>query len=332
MAEAGARTRGAARDAVFWMLLLIVSVVAASAATAADYPRRPIRMVVPWPAGGPTDAVARVLAHQMSERLGQQVVVDNKGGATGTIGSDSVAKAAPDGYTIVVAGTASHALAKIVNDKLSYDPLKDFRPIVEYGRYPVGLMVSGALPVRNLRDFIAYSKTVKDGLAIGIPGAGSVSHVYGQLLAVKTGAKLLFVAYRGDAPARTDLLAGNIQGISSTPDLQLIANGKARLIGSTGTERWPQMADVPTFAEAGYPDLVAFIVWGLAAPAGTPDEAVQLLNTAVNEALKVEQVRHVMAENAYFESGGAPDVLWTTFAAQIAEFEQLARGGLIKFE
>jgi tripartite-type tricarboxylate transporter receptor subunit TctC len=312
--------------------LIVASVLAASTAVAADYPRRPIRLVVPWPPGGPTDAVARVLAHQMSERLGQQVVVENKAGATGTIGSDSVAKAAPDGYTVVVAGTASHPLAKVVNDKLSYDPLKDFRPIVEYGRYPVGLFVASSVPAKTLAEFIAYSKSVKDGLAIGIPGTGSVSHVYGQLLAVKTGAKLVFVAYRGDAPARTDLLAGNIQGISSTPDFQLIADGKARLIGSTGTKRWPQAMDVPTFAEAGHPELVAFIVWGLAAPAGTPDEPVQILNAAVNEALKVEQVKHVMIENAYFASGGTADALWKTFAEQQAEFQQMAKSGQIKFE
>jgi tripartite-type tricarboxylate transporter receptor subunit TctC len=219
-----------------------------------------------------------------------------------------------------------------VNPKLPYDPLKDFRPIVEYGRYPVGVFVSAALPIKTLQEFVAYSQAAKDGLSIGIPGTGSVSHIYGQLLAAKTGARLVFVSYRGDAPARADLLAGNIQGISSTPDFQLIGEGKARLIGSTGTKRWPQAADVPTFAEAGYPDLVAFIVWGLAAPAGTPDEPVQLINAAVNEALKLDQVKHVMAENAYFETGGTPDGLWATFTTQIGEFEKLAQGGFIKAE
>jgi tripartite-type tricarboxylate transporter receptor subunit TctC len=312
--------------------LLVAAVLAATAASAADFPRRPVRVIVPWPAGGPTDAVARVLSHHLSQKLGQQFVVDNKAGATGTIGSDAVAKAAPDGYTIVVAGTASHPLAKVVNDKLSYDPLKDFRPVVEYARYPVGLMVASSVPAKSLSELVAYSKTTKDGVSLGVPGAGAVSHIYGQLLAARTGAKFLFVVYRGDAPARADLLAANIQGIASTPDFQLIDEGKARLIGSTGTERWPQARDVPTFAEAGYPDLVAFIVWGFAAPAGTPDDVVQVLNAAVNQALKTEQVKHVMAENAYFESGGPPEALWSTFRSQLADFEQLSKSGQIKFE
>jgi tripartite-type tricarboxylate transporter receptor subunit TctC len=300
--------------------------------TAADYPNRPIHIVVPWPAGGPTDAVARVLAREMSETLRQSLVIDNKAGATGVIGSDAVAKSPPDGYTIVVAGTASHPLAKIANAKLPYDPLKDFRPIVEYGSYPVAMVASTALSVKDLSEFVAYSKTAKDGLLIGIPGVGALSHVYGQLLASKTGAKLTFVPYRGDAPARLDLLAGNIHGISSTPDFGLIADGKARLIGSTGTKRWPQTADVPTFAEAGYPDLVASITWGFAAPKGTPDEIIKVLNEAANRALQVESVRKVMADNAYFPSGGPPDALWSAFAKQISEFEKLAAAGLIKVE
>jgi tripartite-type tricarboxylate transporter receptor subunit TctC len=299
---------------------------------AADYPSRPIHIVVPWPAGGPTDAVARVLAREMSDTLRQSVVIDNKAGATGTIGSDAVAKSPPDGYTVVVAGTASHPLAKITNPKLPYDPLKDFRPVVEYGSYPVAMMASTALPVKDLSELVAYSKTTKDGLLIGIPGVGAVSHVYGQLLASKTGARLTFVPYRGDAPARLDLLAGNIHGVSSTPDFGLIAEGKARLIGSTGTRRWPQTADVPTFAEAGYPDLIAAITWGFAVPAGTPDEIIKILNEAANRALQIESVRKVMADNAYFPTGGQPDTLWSAFAKQISEFEKLAAAGLIKVE
>src|SRR5712671_6688738 len=143
--------------------LAVVSALATFPAQAADYPNRPIHVVVPWPPGGPTDAVARVISQEISETLRQPVVIDNKAGATGVLGSDFVAKAAPDGYTIVVAGTASHALAKIANAKLPYDPLKDFRPIVEYGSYPVAMVTSTALPVKDLRELVAYSKTAKDG-------------------------------------------------------------------------------------------------------------------------------------------------------------------------
>jgi tripartite-type tricarboxylate transporter receptor subunit TctC len=248
------------------------------------------------------------------------------------LGSDFVAKAAPDGYTIVVAGTASHALAKIANAKLPYDPLKDFRPIAEYGRYPVGIFVGTVLPITNLAEFIAQSKSAKDGLSIGLPGVGSVSHLYAQLLTSKTGAKLTFVPYRGDAPARLDLLAGNIHGIASTPDFGLIADGKARLIGSTGTQRWPQTPNVPTFAEAGFPDLVGFIVWGFAAPAGTPDDVVKILNEATNRALQSDRVKRIMVDNAYFVTGGTSEALWSAFNQQIAEFGAVVRSGAVKFE
>ena len=314
------------------LALAVLSALGVFSAEAADYPNRPIHVVVPWPPGGPTDAVARVLSQEISETLRQPVVIDNKAGATGVLGSDFVAKAAPDGYTIVVAGTASHSLAKIANAKLPYDPLKDFRPVIEYGRYPVAIFVGSQTPITNLAEFIAQARAAKDGLSIGLPGVGSVSHLYAQLLATKTGAKLTFVPYRGDAPARLDLLSGNIHGIASTPDFGLIADGKARLIGSTGTQRWPQTPNVPTFAEAGFPDLVGFIVWGFAVPAGTPDDVVKILNEATNKALQSERVKRIMVDNAYFVSGGTPDALWAVFAKQISEFGDVIRSGAVKFE
>jgi tripartite-type tricarboxylate transporter receptor subunit TctC len=316
----------------FKLIVALVALGVFSSAHAADYPNRPIHVVVPWPPGGPTDAVARVISQDISEQLHQPVIIDNKAGATGAIGSDFVAKAAPDGYTVVVAGTASHTLAKIVNPKLPYDPLKDFRPVVEYGRYPVGIFVGSQTTIKTLSDFVAQSKASPNGLSIGLPGVGSVSHLYALLLAKKTGAKLTFVPYRGDAPARLDMLAGNIQGIASTPDFGLIAEGKARLIGSTGTKRWPQTPNVPTFAEDGFPDLVGFIVWGFAVPTGTPDEVVKVLNEATNKALQSERVKRVMVDNAYFVSGGTPDALWTEFGKQISEFGALIKSGDIKFE
>jgi tripartite-type tricarboxylate transporter receptor subunit TctC len=301
-------------------------------AQAADFPNHPVRIVVPWPAGGPTDAVARVIAQQMSDELKQPFVIDNKAGATGSIGSDFVAKSAPDGYTIVVSNTASHSLGKIANSKLPYDPVKDFKSVIEYGQYPVAIMGSTKLPAHDFKEFIAYSKTTANGLSIGIPGVNSVSHIYGLLLAQKTGAKLTFVPYRGDAPARLDLLAGNIQGVASTPDFEMIASGKAWLVGSTGTKRWPQAANVPTFAEAGYPDLLANISWGFSVPAGTPDDIVKRLNEAANHALTKDHVKKIMADNSYFIVGGAPQVLTDAFNKEIVDFTKMRDAGLIKVE
>jgi len=310
----------------------LLATVAAGAAQGADYPDRAVHIVVPWPAGGPSDAVARVIGQDMAAALHQPFVIDNKPGATGTIGSDFVAKAPADGYTIVVANTASHPLGRLANANLPYDPLKDFRPVIEYGVYPVGIMVAAALPIKTLREFVDYSKTTTDGLLVGVPGVNSVSHIYGQLLAQKTGAKLTFVPYRGDAPARVDLLAGNIHAIASTPDFGLIETGKARLIGETGSRRWPQAADVPTFVELGYPDLDGLIAWGFAAPAGTPDKVVATLNAAANRALKTEAVRKIMVDNAYFPTGGTPDAFWGRFKDQIRTFGDMEKSGIVKFQ
>jgi tripartite-type tricarboxylate transporter receptor subunit TctC len=314
------------------MALAALAVIASVPAKAADYPNRPIRVVVPWPPGGPTDAVARIISQEISEQLRQPVIIDNKAGATGTLGTDFVAKAEPDGYTVLVASTASHTLAKIVNPKLPYDPMREFRPVVEYGRYPVGLFVGSQTTIKSLDDFVAQSKANPKGLSVGLPGIASVSHFYALRFASKTGAKITFVPYRGDAPARLDLLAGNIQAIASTPDFGLIVDGKARLLGSTGDKRWPQTPNVPTFAEAGYPDLVGFIVWGFAVPAGTPDDVVKILNEATNRALKSDRVKRVMVDNAYFVSGGTPDALWSTFNQQITEFGALINSGAVKFQ
>ena len=301
-------------------------------ALAQAYPSKPVHIVVPYAAGGITDIVARALAARLTESLKQQFIIENKPAAGGIVGTNEVAKAAPDGYTLLVGADAAFVTAPHAYAKLPYDPLKDFRPVIEYGRYLVGLFVGAQTTITDLTSFVAQSKSAKDGLSIGLPGVGSVSHLYAQLLAGKTGAKLTYVPYRGDAPARLDLLAGNIQGIASTPDFGLIADGKARLIGSTGNKRWPQTPNVPTFAEAGYPDLVGFIVWGFAVPAGTPDDVVKVLNEATNHALKSERVKRVMVDNAYFVGGGTPEELWSVFNQQINEFGAVVRSGAVKFE
>jgi tripartite-type tricarboxylate transporter receptor subunit TctC len=313
-------------------LLFAVAAVQAASEPALQYPSRTIRIVVPLPPGGPTGAVARVLAREMHLRLGHPVVVENNPGGTGAIASEAVAKSEPDGHTLIVAGTASHALLKIANPKLPYDPLKDFRPIIEYGSYPVGIMVGKSVQARNLRELVEVSQKSEGGLLIGVPGTGSVSHVFGIRLVRETGAKLTFVPFRGDAPARLALLVGSIHGIASTPDFAMIAEGTARLIGSAGDQRWPQTSDVPTFAEQGFPSLEGLARWGLAAPAKTPDGVVRILNEAANEALTAGNVKRVMVNNAYFVGGGPPQLFWTNLAQQIAALEEIFQKENIKLD
>ena len=313
-------------------LCAALSAAMAPQACAQAYPDKPIKMIVPFLPGGPIDTMARLTATDLGTRLGQQVIVENRPGAGSTIGFKAAATAEPDGYTLLFGSSGSLGVAPALYPSLDVDPLKHFTAVATTSLLPHVMVVGPTVPAKTLAEFIAYSKSNKDGLLLGIPGTGSVSHLYGLALAAKTGAKLTFVPYRGDAPARLDLLAGNIHGVASTPDFGLIAEGKARLIGSTGTKRWPQTPDVPTFAEAGYPDLVGFIVWGFAVPAGTPDDIVRILNEATNRALQSERVKRVMVDNAYFVSGGTPEALGQAFDKQISEFTEIMKAGAIKFE
>jgi tripartite-type tricarboxylate transporter receptor subunit TctC len=263
-----------------------------NAAAAQDYPTRPIRLIVPYPPGGPTDVVARILAGTLSAKLKQTMVVDNRpGGAAGTVGSHVVANAEPDGYTLLLNQAGSLTIAPSLY-KLDYDPLKAFAPIGIVAESPEILTVNPSVPVKSIAEFLAYAKSNPGKINFGTPGTGTLPQLLGAQLQLAAGIKLTDVPYRGAGPAVVDLLAGRMQTMidSSSVLLVHIQSGKLQALAVTSDKRLAELPNVPTFGEAGYPQLTASLWTGLLAPAGTPAPIIQKLNGALAETLKTPQV------------------------------------------
>jgi tripartite-type tricarboxylate transporter receptor subunit TctC len=266
-------------------------------ASAQDYPNRPITLVVPFPPGGSTTIVGRIIADRMSETLGQSIVVDNRGGAGGTIGSRAVSKSAPDGYTILLGYSGTLAIGPTLYGNVGYDPRKDFDPIGRIGTAPNTLVVHPSVPVHSVRELIAYAKTNPNGLNFGSAGIGTVSHVCGEYFASAAGITLTHVPYKGTGPAIIDLLGGHIPmafaPVPATHDNAV--TGKLRMLAVTSAVRSTLLPDVPTIAEAALPGFEAVLRYGLVAPPGTPRPIIERLNAALNNALASDDVRSRLA-------------------------------------
>jgi tripartite-type tricarboxylate transporter receptor subunit TctC len=275
------------------MLVAWFIFVLPNAAPAQDYPSRPIRLIVPYPPGGPTDVVARILASSLSTKLGQTLVVDNRpGGAAGTVGAHAVTSAEPDGYTLLLNQAGSLTIAPSLY-KLDYDPLKAFAPIGIVAESPEILTVNpSSLPANSLADFLAYAKSNPGKINFGTPGTGTLPHLLGAQLQLAANIKLTDVPYRGAGPAVVDLLAGRMQMMidSSSVLLVHIQSGKLRALAVTSDRRLAQLPNVPTFGEAGYPQLTSSLWTGLLAPAGTPAPIIQKLSSALTASLKTPAV------------------------------------------
>ena len=279
------------------VLLAVVLLALPFAASAQTYPSRVIRLIVPYPAGGPTDVVARIVANSLSEKLHQSVVVENRpGGAAGTVGAHAVVSAEPDGYTLLVSQVGSLTIAPTLY-KLDYDPLRDFAPIAILAVTPEVLTVHPSVPAHSLTEVLAYAKANPGKLNFGSPGTGTLPHIIGEQLQLATGIKITHVPYRGAAPAVTDLLAGRVQLMIDTTSVLLahIVAGKLNGFAISSERRIPQLPNMPTFAEAGYPQLTASLWTGLLAPAGTPAPVIATLNAATNEILKSPEVQQAYA-------------------------------------
>jgi len=275
---------------------------------AATYPARPIRFVVPFPPGTTTDVVARLVALRTGERLGQQIVVDNRSGASGTIGVETVARAAPDGYTWGLGTTTTHALAHILNPKLGYDPVRDFAPVALLGDSPYFLTVNPALPASNVQEFITHARANPGKLHYASVGNFSVGHLSGELLKKAAGIDMVHVPYKGSNLALIDLLAGRIQLNISTiaASLPHVKAGKLRAIGVTSLKRVAALPQTPTIAESGYPGYQASLWVGAFVPARTPATVVGLLNRELNATLRSTAVRDALAEQAFEPGAVAP--------------------------
>lgn len=277
--------------------LVSLAGIAPSTALAQAYPDRPITLVVPFPPGGPTDSSARVIARALGARLGQQIVVDNRAGAGGTVGPGSVVKAPADGYTLLWAGTSSLAMGPAIYRKLSYDPINSFTPISQVVRSPLILVGRPDLPAGTLKEVVAAAKAQPGKLSYGSAGGGSATHLTGELFEATYGIDLLHVGYRGGASALTDLIGKQTDLLFETvpPLMQHIKAGAVKAYAVTGVTRSPLLPDVPTFAESGITKYDMSYWWGIAVPAGTPDAIVTRLNRAVAEAAARPKLKEVFA-------------------------------------
>ena len=263
------------------LLLAVASVCIglAAPALAQDYPARQITLIAPWPAGGAVDALCRTLAPSLTERLGRPVVVENRPGAGSVIGTAAGAKAAADGYTLVMGGSGSLAIGATLYKSIPYDPTKDFAPVALIGQIPFVLVVNPSLPVRSVAELVAYAKANPGKLSYGSGGPGSPHHLYAELLKSMTGIEMTHVPYKGSAPALTDVIAGHIELMFSdtVPSLPLIRDGKVRALGVSSAIRLPSAPEIPPIAEAGVPGFDA-AGWGMIlAPTGTRKEIVSRL-------------------------------------------------------
>jgi tripartite-type tricarboxylate transporter receptor subunit TctC len=276
-------------------ITLLALSLAAFGAAAQEYPTKPARMVVPFAPGGASDTLARLVADKLGRSLGQQFIVENRGGAGGMLGSDLVAKSAPDGYTLVVSGIASHVIAPS-SAPAPFDPLKSFTHIALFGGPPSGLTVNPGLPARTLGEFIALTKSKPGGLSFGSAGHATHSHLIGELFRQKTGAILVHIPYKGAAPAVADVVAGHLPAsFTGTFALPQAKAGKIRYLAITGAHRLPDIPDVPTFGELGMKELTTTTWFGLSGPAGMQRDVVTRLNTATRQALALPDVREKLA-------------------------------------
>ena len=298
-------------------LILGASLLAACTATLAqDYPNKPIRFIVPFPPGGGTDSLTRLVANKLTETLKWNFVVENKPGAGGNVALDTTAKAAPDGYTLVMAQTDHVVLNPVLYSKLTYDPVKDLVPVGLVASGPAVLVVRADSPYKTLADVVAAAKAEPGKLTFASPGLGTVSHLISELWQKSSGMKLTHVPYRGLSQALPDVLSGQVDMyMGSIPTLQgHIKGGKVRALAVTTAKRSPVLPQVPTYTESGIPGVELASVWGVMAPAGTPEAVVQRINTELNKALQQPDMREKILASGAGVLGGSPQEMGALYA------------------
>ena len=311
-------------------LIGMAALVAAAAphiAKAQDFPTRPVRIVVAFPPGGPTDFVGRIVADKMTQILGQRVYIDNKPGANGTLGGGDVAKSDPDGYSLFLTTSGAVTVSPHIMTKMPFDTFRDFAPVALVTTVHEVLVVSPQLGVKNVKELVALAKKKPGGITFASTGVGSPPHLAQLLLDASAGVKFLHVPYRGAAPALTDLLGGQVQVVALDIPVVIaqIQAGKLIPIGIAGDKRDAVLPDVPTLAEQGYPNTDASNWYALLAPAKTPAAVIAKLNKAVNDALNDPAVHDKLVKTGATPVGGTPEALGTFMKAQYDKW-----GGIIK--
>lgn len=309
------------------VLTLVLAGIGSLASAQQAYPSKPIRLVVPFPPGGGTDIIARVVGNKLTETLKWTVIVDNRPGAGGNIGVDLVAKARPDGYTLVLGQTSNLAVNKTLYAQLPYDPVKDFSPIGTVADAPLVLVVASNSRFKTLADVVAAARAKPNGITLGTPGNGTVAHLTGELFQKAAGIKLQHVPYKGSSQAITDLLGGSIDVfMSSIPTANSqIKTGTMRALAVTSAKRAGDLPAVPTINESGYKGFDARTWFGLLAPAGTPAPVIARLNTEINKVLAMPEVRKKITVEGGSVMGGSPDQFGTLIKAEIPRWGQVIK-------
>lgn len=290
------------RLAVGFFLALMTSMLWAQ-----SWPTKPVRMIIAFPPGGPTDLVSRVLAQKLSEQLGQQVIVDNKPGAGGNIAAELAARATPDGYTIFY-NTSAIVIGPALYGKVNYDTLKDFTPVLLTASVPMVLVVNPQLPARSVKEFVDLAKTRSGALNYSSSGTGTITHLASAMMSTQTGIQTQHIPYKGSAPGLVDLASGQTQFMIDTINtvLPYVRDNRLRGLAVTSAKRSPLLPDLPTLAEAGISGFEAAAWQGIVVPTGTPNEIVQKLNAEVNKALTHPDIRSRLAAQGADILGGTP--------------------------
>ena len=299
----------------------------------AQYPNKPIKMIVPYPPGGATDVIGRVLAQRLSTALGQQVVIDNRGGAGGNIGADAVAKSAPDGYTLLMGALTSHSImATLEKGSIRYDLEKDLTPVAVVGSVPLVWVVHPSVPVKDMREFAAYAKANPGKLTYASSGAGAPQRMCAELFRGMTGADMIHVPYKGSGPAMTDLVGGQVNTMCETVPaaMQLIKAGKLRALGVTTAKRISMLPEVPTTAEQGMPGYEVASLFGVLVPAGTPKPIIDRLNAELAKILATPEAQAQLLEQGAYAVQTTPEQAVARVREEIAMWAKVVKQANIR--
>ena len=306
--------------------------LASQAQSTGTWPVRPIRMMLGFAPGGPADIVGRTIAPRLTELLGQQVIIENRGGAGGTVATEVVARSTPDGYTITLASQSSYVFAPWLYPKLGYDPVKDFAPVSTVVNTPYVVAINPRVPAKTVADLVRLGKGKKAFLTFGSSGPGATSHIGGELLAQATGMPLLHVPYKGTGPSLAALVAGEIDIMIADlgPVLNMVKDGRLRVLAGFGARRTSAMPNLPTMAEAGFKMHPLDGRFGVIAPAGTPREIINRLHAAVVQTIKVPEIRQRFELLGYEVVGDTPEQYAQSIRVELEIFGKLIRGAGIK--
>jgi tripartite-type tricarboxylate transporter receptor subunit TctC len=309
------------------LVVATLAVAAAPLAFAQAWPAKPIRLVVPFPAGGGTDIIAREVANKVTANTKWNFVVDNKPGVGGNIGIDAVAKSQADGYNLVLGQTSNLAINATLYSKLPYDPVKDLTPIVLVGSSPLAIVVASNSPYKTMADVVAASKAKPGSINFATSGSGTVAHLAAELFQKEAGVKMTHIPYKGASQGLTDVIGGNVQlYVSSIPTLiGHIRSGKVRALAVTSAKRVDDLPQVPTIAESGYKDFEAVTWFGLLGPANLPKEIVASVNSEVNKALKSEDLKKKLEDQGVDTLGGTQDVFAKLIRNDIAKWGKVVK-------